>query len=421
MALSLAMKFVLTISLGALIGVEREFTKKTGKVYTPFGMRTSILTSILGLLFVLIGAETNLFLLIGIGVSVVLVIASVSYIQKVREFHYVGATTYVATIICFLVGMMIGLDIVLPSVISAVLVTAFLSFKDELHSMVTGLSKEELQDAIKFAILAFVILPLLPNKAYGPFDVFNPFNFWLVVVTVSGISFFSYVGLKTHAEKGLILSSLLGGIVSSTENVYNLTLKANKNKTVNSRWQEYVMIVCASMLLSNVIILLFSSGFNFNAFFRAAVPSVVPLFSALYIFRDSNPKSAKSEEIELSSPFAIMPAFKFALIYFFFTAGYVFAKHTAGDMSLYIVTILGSLALTTAVSASIGSLLASNAITLPTAVNLFVLANCIGFLNKNLWAMELKDTNKKALLFKNTIVLGAVFAVSQILTTILWF
>lgn len=421
MALSLAMKFMLTISLGALIGVEREFAKEKKKLKAPFGIRTSILTSILGLLFILIGYETDIFLLMGIGIAVVLVIASISYVEKVHEIHYIGATTYVATIISFLVGMMVGLDIVLPAVISAILVTAFLSFKEEIHSMVRELTQQELQDALKFAILAFVILPLLPNKSYGPLGVFNPFNFWIVVVIMSGISFLSYIGLKKYSEKGLIISSLFGGAVNSTATTYNLALKANKNKEISKKWQHYIMFVCASMVLSNLPIFYFASNFNTSAILRISASLILPLAVMFLIAGKNDSKSKNTGKIELESPFALMPALKFAIIYFLFTTFYVLARESTGIYSLYILTIIGGLAVTSAVSASIGSLLASNVIPLPLSINLFVLTNCIGFLNKNIWANELKDKKQKSALLKNTVIISAVYILSQFLLSVFLF
>jgi uncharacterized membrane protein (DUF4010 family) len=99
----------------------------------------------------------------------------------------------------------------------AVAVTVFLSLKETLHDWAHRISREDISATLKFAIITFIILPVLPNKVYGPFDAFNPHEIWLIVVLISGIGFVGYILLKQFGpSRGIGMVGILGGLISST-------------------------------------------------------------------------------------------------------------------------------------------------------------------------------------------------------------
>jgi uncharacterized membrane protein (DUF4010 family) len=95
--------------------------------------------------------------------------------------------------------------------------TALLHFKIELEGAARSLTPRDIRSMLQFGAVSAVILPLLPNRAYGPYDALNPFHIWLMVVLISGVSLAGYVAWRlTRDGRGLVLTGLLGGLVSST-------------------------------------------------------------------------------------------------------------------------------------------------------------------------------------------------------------
>ena len=106
-----------------------------------------------------------------------------------------------------------------------------LELKDFLENLTTRIPAVEILTFTKFLLLTFVILPVVPNKDYGPFAV-NPFKSWLIVVAISGVSYGSYLLEKLAKGKGGVrLSALLGGLYSST---FTTVVMAKESKTAGA-------------------------------------------------------------------------------------------------------------------------------------------------------------------------------------------
>ena len=103
-----------------------------------------------------------------------------------------------------------------------------------MHKFAKHLTKEEIWDAIIFAILAFVILPILPTHPLDPFGALNPYIIWSAIVLVLSVNFIGYVLMKIFGAKyGLELTGLFSGLVSSTALTIDVTEKTKKNPKIN--------------------------------------------------------------------------------------------------------------------------------------------------------------------------------------------
>src|SRR3989344_7699825 len=130
--------------------------------------------------------------------------------------RYHGATSEVAGFLAFFMGVLSYFGEVQLAVVLTVIITVILYSRSVLHNFAQHLKKEEMRSTMIFAVIAFVVLPFLPNKGYGPYGLFNPFLFWLMVVFISGISFVGYILMRWVGEKGMVLGAMLGGLASST-------------------------------------------------------------------------------------------------------------------------------------------------------------------------------------------------------------
>jgi len=189
--------FLIAIALGALIGMEREMDQQQSQIKEFAGVRTFILITLFGALVAFISKvfESNLFF-ITVSAFGFFIFVTASYVVTVIYKKKVGATTQMTALIAFVLGMMCILDMVGLAVTITILITIFLALKQVLHAFAKKINREELYATLEFALISLVILPFLPNKGYGPLNVFNPYNIWLMVVFISGISFIGYIFIK---------------------------------------------------------------------------------------------------------------------------------------------------------------------------------------------------------------------------------
>jgi uncharacterized membrane protein (DUF4010 family) len=205
-----ATRVAIAIGIGLLIGVERERRKGSGPTRAPAGVRTFTLTALFGALSLIVGGEMVLAIgLVFIGGAIL-----VSYRRTHQQDP--GLTTEVALLTTFLLGAMAMQQPGLAAGIGVV-VTVVLAVRNQLHRFVnTGISEQEVHDALILAAAVLVVLPLLPDKNLGPFQVFNPHALWRIVVLVLTLSAAGYIATRLLGVRyGLPLTGLASGFVSS--------------------------------------------------------------------------------------------------------------------------------------------------------------------------------------------------------------
>lgn len=198
-----------SLAVGLLLGMDRE--RSPG---TRAGLRTFALAALFGSLCAALEAQTQTFLLLPAGMLVLGAMMIAAY-RTVPDDP--GTTTTVALLICYGLGAMIWLGQAQLATALALVSAMLLHFKTELHGAIRRLSEADLRSMLQFAVIAFVVLPALPDQGYGPYGALNPYRIWWMVVLVSGISLAAYAGLRLGGERlGLPLMAALGGAVSST-------------------------------------------------------------------------------------------------------------------------------------------------------------------------------------------------------------
>ena len=139
-----------------------------------------------------------------------------SYILGARASGDWGTTTEAAAFGVFLVGVMAWNGLWIPAVAVTVSITALLASKDPLHQLVARFSPEDVRAVLQFGVITAVILPLIPDENIGPFSAINPRQIWTMVILVSGIGLVGYITLRIMGVRGLAVTGMVGGLVSST-------------------------------------------------------------------------------------------------------------------------------------------------------------------------------------------------------------
>jgi uncharacterized membrane protein (DUF4010 family) len=345
-------KLILSIALGALIGIERE---RRGKGELVEGMRTFILISFLATLSAYFSELFNTIVIIVIAFLFAGILTIFGYISKTRRKH-VGLTTEIAFLLTFLIGLVVYFDSYpyILSVSSALFLTFILVSKGRLHHFAHHLKEKEIWNAIIFAIITFVILPILPTS-YMIFGFsFNPFLVWLSIVLVLTISFVGYIAMKAFGvRKGIALTGVLGGFASSTAVAIAMSEETKKYPKIFNSAAFAVTLASSTMFLRMLAI-----DFVVNA--DVALKLVIPfaLLGAVgYILSFFVWKNTKREQkINLSSPLALKSAFSFGIFFIvvFFLSHLV--ENYVGDAGIIFLAFLAGLVEVDAINVTLATL-----------------------------------------------------------------
>ena len=201
--------FVSSLAIGLLVGFERERSQRNS-VRQAAGSRTLALVALSGTLAAAFGTWVIAGGLIAVGGLMV-----VGYQRTSAEDP--GATTELAALVTFLLGALAWTETALAAGL-AITVIVLLSAKGRIHSFAREVVTDaEVEDALKFLVMAFVVLPLLPNRDVGPYGVLNPERIWQLVVALTGISWAGYVATRAlGVRRGLLIAGLAGGFISAS-------------------------------------------------------------------------------------------------------------------------------------------------------------------------------------------------------------
>lgn len=199
--------FLVALAVGLLLGLERERSHTRD---LPAGSRSFALLSLAGAIAA--GIDARVVAAGAIGVAVLLAVA-----YRRTRADDPGTTTVIAGLVAYLLGA-IAYTRPAEAVALAVVVAVLLVSKARIHRFAREIVSEvELEDAIKFFVVAFVILPLLPDQPIGPYGVLNPSKIWLLVVLLTGIGWLGYIGVRALGpQRGLLVTGLAGGFVSAS-------------------------------------------------------------------------------------------------------------------------------------------------------------------------------------------------------------
>lgn len=204
--LDIVWKLLSALGVGLLIGTERGwYGRKEDEGDRVAGIRTFSLVGLFGgICASLIPYAGEWILGVGFLSLTALVIASYFFEIKMQGNDDIGITTEVALLLTFPLGAWAALGFQMEALGSAVAVIALLSLKPVLHEWLQKIDVEVIYAGIKLLVISVIMLPLLPNQGYGPWETLNPYWIWWMVVLISGLSFLGYVLVKYAGEdKGL--------------------------------------------------------------------------------------------------------------------------------------------------------------------------------------------------------------------------
>ena len=236
------------LALGLLVGLQRE---RAGSAVA--GIRTfpliTVLGTVCGLLFPVVGPT-----IIAAGFGGVVALVIVANILRARSTSGgSGATTEAAVLLMFVVGVYIPLGSTTIATAVGVGIAALLNAKDYLREFVARLGDRDVHAIMRFALMSFIILPLVPNRTFGPLDVLNPYQIWLMVVLVVGMSLGGFLLYKfIKGRTGLFVSGILGGMISSTATAVSYSRRAAGSPEMAAP-AAFVILVASSIMYARLL------------------------------------------------------------------------------------------------------------------------------------------------------------------------
>lgn len=318
------------IGIGLIIGLQREHTYLDPSSRHPAGVRTFTLVSLAGAMAALLSDQMGGVAPFITGIVVIGMLLMASHVsfaigrrrqEPVAEGAPVtgdGITTSVALVIVYLLGGICWYGRLLESCVIVVVMLWVLSAKEQLHTFAQKLSKEDILATVKFAVISALILPFLPNQAYGPhgLEVLNPHTIWLFVVFISGIGFVGYVLIKLVGPgKGIWLTGLLGGLASSTALTLNLAGRSRENEDYASDFTLGIVLSWAVMYVRLYLICIFLSTALAKPLMMPLLLPVVPALAYVLYLKIKEYRDHKQKTSDFSNPFKLLPAIKFGVIF----------------------------------------------------------------------------------------------------------
>ncbi len=358
--------------LGLLVGLQRQRT-----VDEVAGVRTFPLITLLGLALALVSDLYGGWVLAaGLLAVLALIVAGNAARWRVRPEPDHGITTEVAALVMYAVGAAVGAGLVAPAVVTTGLVAALLHWRDPLHTLAQRMGDADFDAVVRFVLIALVILPALPNRDYGPLAVLNPFEIWLMVVLIVGISLAGYVAFKLFGTRaGAVVAGLLGGLISSTATAVSYARRSAQDPERSAA--AAVVVTLASMVVFArvlVEVLVVAPGiFARTAPPLAALGALMFVLALVLLVRAPGDEEAELRDPE--PPSDLRSALVFGLLYAAVLFAVSFAREYLGPGGLYAVAALSGLTDMDAITLSTAQLVKSGALSTDTGWRLILVGS----------------------------------------------
>ncbi len=330
--------FLLSFAIGLLMGIERE-RRPSAKA----GLRTFALVCMLGTLAAMLDQLTGNHWLLPSGLLAVAALIIAPYTRQ-RRTEDPGTTSVAALLVCYALGAIVWHGHSQLAVMLAVLTTMLLYFKAELQGFTSRLTATELVSILQFAVLSLIILPVLPNRDFGPYGAFNPYQVWLMVVLISGVSLVGYAALRwVGARYGAPVIGLFGGLVSSTATTMVFARHARRDAALIPT-AAMVVLLANLVMMGRLTVLAAVLAPELLLRIAAVIGTAMALglIAALWqIVRTASSSHLPMPEVR--NPTEMRVALTFGLIYGAVLLLSAWLNDIAGDKGLYAVSFISGL------------------------------------------------------------------------------
>jgi uncharacterized membrane protein (DUF4010 family) len=409
--LDILIRLLVACGIGLLLGLEREHSALLKKEHVFAGIRTFVLLSLVGFT----GAALHFLLSPWVFAAIliaVMALTSISYWITSTKGD-IGATSELAGLLAMILGALTFLGNIEISLMITVIVLVMLSSKIQLMNVIGQITQEEIYALVRFVVVALLIFPFLPNEDYGPYGVINPHEIGLVIILTSGIGFLGYVLMRVlGANKGILLTGMVGGLVSSTMVTWVFSKKSKEEKTLNALYTSAILTACTIMVVRvSLWVFLFNRVLLAGLILPLSILFLTAAGTTIYFYLRNKRDNTSIANLSLGKPLEMTNAVLFGLLYVAILLVISYANEYFGNEGIYITSGIAGLSDVDAISISISKMSVINisANTAQNAILIAALSNTIAKFAIALWASS-KEMRKNVLIGYGLILVAGLVA-----------
>lgn len=409
---------LVSASLGALLGLERQWSTERAHpaADTVAGARTFALWAFIGCLCAWLAQEQHAgFFLTGfIGMIVFL---SLFLARRATRERDIGLTTGAVGLATYLLGGMVYWGYTRTAVIVTISLLLLLASKEWVHGLSRKFTRTDVYQALQFAAVTGIVLPLVPDQPYGPYGAFNPWMIWLMVVLVSGLGFAGYVAVRIFGEdRGIPFTGLLGGLASSTATTLAMSRQSRAAPETGRLCALAIVLACTVMLARVAVLVGAVSPATLGRLAPWLLFIALPgIFFALWSYRHFSHRepTVPAAAREVRNPLSLRVAIQFAILYALIVLLVRWASDSFGGAGVYWASFFSGLTDLDAISLSISQLQRAGDILATEATRAVLIAAGANSLLKAAMAVSLGGSSLRRpviIVLGSTVLLSAAAA-----------
>ncbi|MGQ0429454.1 MAG: MgtC/SapB family protein [Gammaproteobacteria bacterium] len=327
-----------SLLLGLLVGLQRQRTESS-----VGGIRTFPMIAAFGTLCGWLALDHGGWIVAAGLIAVASLLVISNFMQAKGGDPDAGQTTEIAALLLYGIGAYLVIGEVTVAVALGGAIALLLHYKELLHAFAAKIGERDVTAIMQFVLVTLVILPVLPDRSYGPYSVLNPFQVWLMVALIVGIGLAGYFAYKMFgARAGALLGGLLGGLISSTATTASYARRSVAAPATGA-FAALVIVIASTTVFLRVLT---EIAVVAPSHWRALAPPLVAMLgacAAISAWMYWHTRQHKGEMSEQGNPADLRSATLFGLLYAVIILAIAATKDEFGERGMYAVAILSGL------------------------------------------------------------------------------
>lgn len=366
------------LAIGLMVGMERGWQSREGAGDNrAAGLRTfglsGLMGGICGVLSPTLGPQITGFAFVAFTAA----FGAFTWAEA-RALGSISATTLIAGMLTFLLGVLAVVGDVTTAIAAAVSMTVLLALRTQLHSWIATVTWLEIRAGLILMVMSFLLLPVLPDRSIDPWGAVNLHEVWLLAILMALISFTGYIAVRIFGDRlGIIVTAAAGGLASSTATTLTLARLGRDQPAAVNLLSGGIMISGAVMAVRVGVIasILNPALLPMLVLPLAAACLTMAALAGLYVFVIGGKTSdANGTQLAIRNPLEVATSLKLAAFIVVVMLAAELVQRVWGASGVLTVAALSGIADVDAITLSMARLttqsaLAAQAILLAVAVN----------------------------------------------------
>jgi len=369
MTVGLLLDLFIALGIGLLVGLQKERTA------SPLaGLRTFALVSVVGAVTAILSSTTGPWVIVAalVAIAALMVLGNVMSMRKGDIDP--GQTTEVAIILTFLIGALVVVGPREIAIVAGATLAMLLHLRDEMKGWVRRLSDRDVRAIMQFVVVSLIVLPVLPDETYGPYDVLNPREIWWMVVLIVGLNLIGYGAFRLMSERaGSILLGVLGGVVSSTATTMSYARHTKQNERASAA-AVVIIWIASGMVFVRVLVEIGAVAPGLLPFAAGPLAIMLAVFALGATLAWRRGSASGESPLQPTNPSELKPAILFALLYAVVSLAIAAARDVLGITGMFAAAAIAGLTDVDAITLSTSQLVSRQVIDPDTGWRLILVA-----------------------------------------------